>query len=111
MVIIFIQFAVAFSRVIAVFFPLWYNRICTLKWAAVVVVSGVLYGIAVNLTHIITRCRFVYDFNAYAWGFQNCVEMIINYEFVYVVLTAAATSLAAHIFIALSLIIKVRKST
>ncbi|EYC30594.1 hypothetical protein Y032_0005g2738 [Ancylostoma ceylanicum] len=33
--IMFIQFAVAFSRVIAVFLPLRYNRICTPKWAAV----------------------------------------------------------------------------
>ncbi|EYC30592.1 hypothetical protein Y032_0005g2738 [Ancylostoma ceylanicum] len=108
--ITFIQFAVAFSRVIAVFFPLQYNRICTLRWAAVVVISGMLYGFVINSIHVMTGCRFVYDFNVYAWGYQNCSQMLIYFEFVYLVLTAGATSLTAHIFIAFSLIIKIFNS-
>ncbi|EYC30590.1 hypothetical protein Y032_0005g2737 [Ancylostoma ceylanicum] len=91
---------------VAVFLPMRYNRICTLKWSAVVVISGMLYGIAVNVTDVITGCRFVYDFHVYSWGYQDCSQMVIYFEFVYPVMSAGATSLAAHIFIAITLIIK-----
>ncbi|EYC30598.1 hypothetical protein Y032_0005g2740 [Ancylostoma ceylanicum] len=104
--IIFVQIAVAFNRVVAVFFPLRYNRICTVRCTAMVITSAMVYGFGVILSNVITGCRFVYDYNVFEWEYQNCSHLLVHIEVTYLVLTAAAASLIVNMFVAVSLIIK-----
>ncbi|EYC30599.1 hypothetical protein Y032_0005g2740 [Ancylostoma ceylanicum] len=108
--IIFVQIAVAFNRVVAVFFPLRYNRICTVRCTAMVITSAMVYGFGVILSNVITGCRFVYDYNVFEWEYQNCSHLLVHIEVTYLVLTAAAASLIVNMFVAVSLIIKINNN-
>ncbi|EPB80007.1 hypothetical protein ANCCEY_00830 [Ancylostoma ceylanicum] len=70
----------------------------------IMITAGMIYGSGVSVSDILTGCRFVYNFDTFAFEFHNCSEFISNVEVVYPVFAAAATSLIGNVLIALWLI-------
>ncbi|EYC37610.1 hypothetical protein Y032_0776g2260 [Ancylostoma ceylanicum] len=95
---------------IALFFPLFYGRLCTRKWAKVVIGFGLSYGILLGVHDLIAKCRFVYIPVDLSWVYQGCPRKVLEIKFIYPVLLCAGISLGINVIVATRLVIETTKN-
>ncbi|KAL6725607.1 hypothetical protein Aduo_007646 [Ancylostoma duodenale] len=101
-----LQVAVAYNRMIALFFPVFYGKLCTRKWAKLVIGFGLSYGILLGIHDLIAKCRFVYNPEDLSWVYEGCPRKVLELKFIYPVLICAGISLCINVIVASRLVIE-----
>ncbi|CAJ0589005.1 unnamed protein product [Cylicocyclus nassatus] len=107
----FMQFGIVYNRVIALFLPFKFDKLCPIQAAWIFVTLGLLYAaffVAHQLAH---GCRFAYDAKTLNWQYLNCPYEDRKYFYIFPVLIMTAAVLILNSVVAFQLMIKKLKAT
>ncbi|EYC19563.1 hypothetical protein Y032_0024g938 [Ancylostoma ceylanicum] len=101
-----IQLGVAYNRVIAIYVPFRYKKLCSKLWASIVIALGLSYGTLVSLHELIANCHFGYNPFIFSWEYFDCTLQVVRIKLIYPMLFMTGMTLTLNLFVATRIVIE-----
>ncbi|KAK6732851.1 hypothetical protein RB195_016928 [Necator americanus] len=101
-----IQLGAAYNRVIAIYLPFSYDKLCNKRLALMTIGLGLCYGTFITLHEIFAKCRFVYNPNILSWNYLDCKRQVLELKFIYPVVIMAAMTILMNLFTATRVLVE-----